>query len=288
MKILMLFLRWPGGVGEVIRNISKEFKKIGHEIDVISREDDLKIKSLIPSIFPIRKKIRNLMKEKKYDIIYTNDWSMAFPLLFPKKMFQKKHLCIFYGNQMGFTKIFQETIGKIMGDHLIVVGNLNKKKFPKSHVIRNAVNMEKFKPLNKKRKYLGWNEKKTESLTRKDVLNIGKKIHLPVLIAKNIPPEKMNEFYNKCKVFLSLPPKASAGALSWMEAMSAGVPKIVGNKESESYLFPIDKIESPSNIENSILNAKEKDYRTWLTKNDFSWKTHVNKLEKVFKNNGRV
>jgi hypothetical protein len=103
-----------------------------------------------------------------------------------------------------------------------------------------------------------------------------------MLIAKNIPAEKMNEFYNKCKVFISLPPRASAGALSWMEAMAAGVPKIIGNKESESYLFPIERVDDKRDIAKSIIDAKEKDYRKWLTKTDFSWRSHVNKLLNVF------
>ena len=141
MKILMIFIRWPGGVGEVIRSISKEFAKLGHEVKVISREDDLGLSSLITSIFPLRKRIKRLIKKGEYDIIYSHDWSTAFPLLFPYRIFKKRHFCIFYGNQLGATKIFQEIIGKIMGNRLIVVGDLNKKKFPKSHIIRNSVNM---------------------------------------------------------------------------------------------------------------------------------------------------
>lgn len=278
----MIFIRWPGGVGEVIRNISKEFKKLGHEIHVISREEDLKKYSLISSILQIRKIVKRLVKEKKYDIVYTHDWSTAFPLIFPIPIYRKKHFCIFYGNQLKSTRIFQEIMGKIMGKHLIVVGDLNKKKFSKSHLVRNAVNMEKFKPLKKKRAYLGWTEKSTESITRKRFIEIGKRVNLPILIAKDIPPEKMNEFYNELKIFLSLPPRASAGALSWMEAMAAGVPKIIGNNESEGYRYPIDKIENYNNIENAIINSKKRDYRKWLEKNNFTWKNHVDKLIKVF------
>ena len=278
----MIFIRWPGGVGEVIRSISKEFAKLGHEIYVISREEDLKKYSLIGSIFPIRRLVKQLIKEKECDVVYTHDWSTAFTLLFPYGIFKKKHFCIFYGNQLGATKIFQEIIGKIMGNRLIVVGDLNKKKFPKSHLIRNAVNMEKFKPLKKKRKYLGWTEKSTESITRERFIEIGKRVNLPILIAKDIPPEKMNEFYNKLKVFLSLPPRASAGALSWMEAMAGGVPKIMGNNESEGYLYPIDKIENYKDIGTAIINSKKRDYRKWLKEHDFNWKTHVSKLIKVF------
>jgi glycosyltransferase involved in cell wall biosynthesis len=283
MKILMVFIRWPGGVGEVIRNISSELKKLGHEVDVISREEDLKKYSLISSFFPIRETVKKLTKEKRYDIIYTHDWSCAFPLLFPYPLLKKRHFCIFYGNQLKFSRIFQVIVGKIMGKHLIVVGDLNKKKFPNATLIRNAVNMKKFRPLGKKRIYLGWPEKVTESISREKVMDIGEKIKIPILIAKDIPHEKMNDFYNKCEIFLSLPPRNSAGALSWMEAMAAGVPKIIGNNESESYLFPIDKIKKQENIVDTILKAKKRDYRKWLTKSDFGWDTHTKKLLKLFR-----
>jgi glycosyltransferase involved in cell wall biosynthesis len=285
MKILMIFLRWPGGVGEVIRNIKNEFEKQGHEVEVISREEDLKKYSLISSLFPLRKKVNQMMKEKNYDIIYTHDWSSAALLLFPYPIFKRKHFCIFYGNQLRFTKILQDLVGRIMGKHLIVVGDLNKKKHPYSNLVRNGVNIEKFEPMKKKRIYLGWPDKATESITRQEVLDIGKKLKIPVLIAKNIPPEKMNEFYNQCKIFLSLPPRSSAGALSWMEAMAAGVPIIIGNNESESYLFPIEKVNQASEIENTIKNAKEKDYRFWLIEHDFSWKSHAHKLLEIFGKN---
>jgi len=74
----------------------------------------------------------------------------------------------------------------------------------------------------------------------------------------------------------------SVGALSWMEAMAGGVPKIIGNNESEGYLYPIDKIENYKDIEAAIINSKKRDYRKWLEKNGLTWKNHVSKLIKVF------
>jgi len=94
MKILILLKKEAGGVGSVIKYVAKEFRRREHIVDIISREDDMKIFSLIKSIFPIRKKIKNLMKKERYDIIYTQDWSLAFPLLFPTRLFKNKHLKI--------------------------------------------------------------------------------------------------------------------------------------------------------------------------------------------------
>ena len=72
------------------KKILKKFKKAKKRLirikggdHSLSREGDLKIYSLWKSIFPIRKRIKKLMKKENYDIIYTQDWSFAFPLLFP-------------------------------------------------------------------------------------------------------------------------------------------------------------------------------------------------------------
>ena len=175
MKILIVIKKWDGGVGRVIKNISPEFEKLGYEIKILSREDDMKICSFLNSILSLRKKIKKLMKKEKYDIIYTNDWSLAFPLIFPVPIYRKKHFCFFHGHQDGIGIILQYIIGEILGKKLITGDKLNKKIFLKSHLIPNSVNMKQFRPLRKKRKYMGWIDKKTEILMRGDIEELGKK-----------------------------------------------------------------------------------------------------------------
>lgn len=167
MKILIILKKHKGGVGVVIKYISKELRKLGYTVKIISREDDLKVYSLLRSIPILRKKVNELMKNEGYDIIHTHDWSLAFPLIFPYPIYKDKHFCSFYGNQPGITVIMQILIGKMMGDHLIVAGSLNKKRFPKSTLNPNAVYIKDFKPLHKKRRYIGWIDKKTEKIDRK-------------------------------------------------------------------------------------------------------------------------
>ena len=66
MKVLVLVKEMgAGGVETLLKNISKEFEKRGHRIDIISRKDDLGLNSVIESIFPLRKKVREIMKKKK-------------------------------------------------------------------------------------------------------------------------------------------------------------------------------------------------------------------------------
>ena len=144
-----------------------------------------------------------------------------------------------------------------MGKRLLTGDRTNEKRYSKSTLLATAVNMEEFKPLNKKRIYLGWTNKPTENLTKEHVESIGKKLGIPVLIAENIPHEKMNEFYNKCKIYVSLPPKGSGGGVTYMEVMVAGVPRIVGNMHAEGYKFPFDKVENFNSLEEAIKIRKK-------------------------------
>ena len=95
MKILILFKKKAGGVGSVVKEVVGEFERRGHFVQNISREEDMKIFSLIKSILPIRRKIKKMIKKEKFDIIYTQDWSLAFPLLFPRPSHLKDILVYF-------------------------------------------------------------------------------------------------------------------------------------------------------------------------------------------------
>ena len=105
MRILILLKTWPGGVGGGVKNIIEEFRKLDHNVEVIAREEDLKIHSFLKSILKIRKIIRESVEN--YDIIFTQDWSLAFPLIFPFPIYRKKHFCMFHVHQFGFGRILK-------------------------------------------------------------------------------------------------------------------------------------------------------------------------------------
>jgi len=223
MKILIILIKWEGGVGRVVNSIIPLLKKAGHQVEVISREDDLKCYSTKQAFFKLRKEV----SKKDYDILYTQDWSCALPFLF-----KRNHYCCFHGfNPSSFGKIIQKYLGKIIGRKLFVVGDLLHKSFPKSTILYNGVNTKNFYNLGKERKYLGYiNVSNTATPeTKEKVLELQEKSLMNISRANNIPPEKMNEWYNSLKCFVSLPRKNAGFNLCWLEAMAAGVPKIVGN-----------------------------------------------------------
>ena len=286
MKILVLVKERKkkgfGGVETLLKNISKEFEEKGHNVDIISRTDDLKLKNTAQSIFPLRKKVREIMKEKNYDIIYTQDWNMALPLLFPYPIFRKKHFCFFHATQKGRGFFVQFLVGNLMGKRLLTGDRINEKRYSGATLIETAVDMNEFKPLNKKRTYLGWTNKPSENMTKEQIERIGKNLGIPVLIIENIPHEKMNETYNKCKIFVGLPFKEAGGGVTYMEAMAAGIPRIVGNIYSEGYKFPFDKIENFRNLEEAIKNSKKRDYAKWMKDSKITWERHTEKLINIF------
>lgn len=285
MKILVLFKKKAGGVGSVVREIDLEFKKSGHEIRTISREDDLRIFSLTKSISPIRKIIRKLMEQEKFDIIYTQDWSLAFPLLFPYPIYKKKHFNVFYGADTKLSFFIQNIIGKIMGKQLIVCNGELKRRFPHSNLIYNRVNHNFYKPSKKIKKIkdsVGFASWKTDEYhfneIKKTVERIGKKF----IFTDNAPDEKMPDFFRQLESFISLPPKHSGFGLVYLEAMASGVPKIIGNNYGGGKMLPITKVEDYKDIGEAILNAEKKDYRKWILDNNFTWEDAVEKLEKIF------
>lgn len=294
MKILILLQRFRGGVGGGVKNISKELKNLGHEVDIIAREENLCLTSFPKSIIPLRKKVSKLMKEKNYDVIYTQDWSLAFPLIFPYPLFRKKHFCMFHGHQFGFGRILQNIIGKSMGRRLFCMAPSLKERFPNATMNYCGVNLDQFKPLNKKRKYIGWIAKANEIISRKEIEELGKKTNTPFLILGGLSQhtllhEEMNsKFYNKCKVFISLPPEAAGFQASWLEAMAAGVPIVIGNNEGAGEVQPFDKVSEGKERDvqeliKIIKKPKKMDYRKWIIKNGFTWKNHSKRLIEIFK-----
>jgi len=289
MKILIILKRWIGGVGGGVKNISKELRKLGHDVDIIAREEDLGLMNLKGSVLKLRKEIKKRMKEKNYDSIYTQDWSIAFPLIFPYPIFWKKHFCMFHGKPQGKPKKISYIIGKLLGRKMLVMTPELKRMFPKANLNYCGVSLEQFKPLKEKREYFGWIEKGTEIITKEKIEEISKKLKLPLLIAKGFTHEEMNsKFYSKCKIFLSLPPSCAGFQASWLEAMAAGVPIVIGNNNGAGEVQPFDKIplgkENDADfIINCIKNAKKKDYIAWIKEHDFSWNRHAKRLIEIFR-----
>jgi glycosyltransferase involved in cell wall biosynthesis len=302
MKILILIKRWKGGVGRYVSEVQEELKKRGHEVIVVSREDDMKIFSLKGSIFKIRSYIKACMKmeDSKFDIIYTLDWGMAFPLLYPYCIFKKEHFCCFQGNDPNtFGRVLQFIVGNKMKDKLIVVGTTIYDNFKDANLIYSGVNTKEFKPLKKKRTHLGWIDKGTEVLNEEDVKKICKRLKIPLLIARDIPHEKMNDFYNQCKIFISLPPESAGFNLCWVEAMASGVPIVIGNDEGIGSQLPINKVRNDAEFHAGSIDYTNQLYREdvikivkspiiqgdydKLIKENFIWSDHVEKLIGVWK-----
>ena len=305
LKILIILIRFPGGVGTSNKEIAEVLRKKGHKVDFLSREDDLGIYSFKSSIFPIRKRVQELMVKNNYDIIYSQDHSMTLPLLIPYPLYpdQVFHACIGI-KRSGTQKIIQYLVGRVMNKKTIVINDYNHKRFPKSHLVYRGVNLKRFKPLGKKRVCLGWINKFSEQLDSKIYKKIAKEVGLKPIYAggsgkskstdkaygktiihsfDKIPDDKMNEFYNKCKVFVNCPTSDAGFNLSWLEAMSSGVKIIIGNEEGAGKILPIYKVNSPSEIKEIVeTHKKDFDYRKWIIDNDFTWENCVKKLIKIF------
>lgn len=147
MKILVVLRKWEDDSGKIVEDVKKNLERKGHQVETISREDDLKLFSLSGSMGSLKEFIIVKDKKENYDIIYTQDWSIAFPLLFPKKVLKNKHFCFFHEVQEGEnSKVFQKIVGNMMGRKLIVKTEELKKRFPKAILASDGiVEFKKFK-----------------------------------------------------------------------------------------------------------------------------------------------
>ena len=116
-----------------------------------------------------------------------------------------------------------------MGEHLMVVSSNMKKKFKDANLTENGVDPNKFFDMKKTRRYMGWVKRDYDLIKESEVRFLARQRGLKVSIAENIHPDKMNEWYNSLKVFISMPPKKAGFNLCWLEASMAGVPIILGN-----------------------------------------------------------
>ena len=272
MKILLIHKTNVGGVARYVSEVKKVLINLGYDVDEITRNEDFKINSFLKSITLI-KKFRNL--SKKYDLIISNDWSIAFLFLGVKN-----NISVFHGFPTNiFAKIIQNLIIKILGKKSIVVSKYMGKKYKNSKVIEEGVNLDTFKPLKNIRikNLVGVAQPYNLDLIKLVV----KKLGLKLIIAKGIPKEKMNEFYNKLSLFISIPPKTTGFNLVWLEAMASNTPTI-GTNYGVGEELPITKI----NLENErelkkaikIEMKKKNKYRRWLIKNNYTWEKHVKDL----------
>ncbi len=293
IRILIVLVRMKGGVGRYALETKNKLEKQGYYVKILSREDDIKIFSFIKSFLKLRKVVKN----KDYDILFTHDWSIAIPLLG-----FKNHFCTFHGTNHGIAGLLQKIVGKLFGKRLVVVGDNLKKIFPKATLVYEGVDLKQFKP-NKKIKRIkgsvGFSNWTTGIYNYSLIKKAVKKSRGKFIVADGIKKEQMGEFYNKLDCFISLPPSWTGFGLVWLEAMASGVPIIIGNNAGIGAKLPITKVEdfgwkeSLSEkekvriIAKALKNADKKDYRTWLEKNKekFSWERHAEELMKLWREN---
>jgi len=278
MKVLIVIKKWLGGVGRYVKEVEKVLEEQGHEVEVISREDDLELYSLKDSIIPLRKEVQR----KDYDLLFTHDWSIALPFLD-----FNDHITIFHGIQSQPTHYLQRFVGGWMGENLIVVSERVKNIYPEATLAPEGVDLEQFKPLNDggRRKAVGFPSNPEPNYKFFEIKDAVEETDYPMYVVRNLDHEKMNEFYNSVETVVSLPPETAGFNLVWLEAMAAGC-KVVGTRKAGvGGKLPITYVEDYDSISQAIENAEnpDVDYRDWIRRNGYTWSDHVEKLLEKFR-----
>jgi len=139
MKILVVYRTEKDLVGRSVKEMAERLKAKGHSVDMVSRNEDLHFETLSSSMDGLKGFILKINEKEGYDIIYTQDWSIAMPLLIPSKVLFEKHYCLFHDIEPSTqSKIFQRIVGNMLGNKLVVKTKELKEKFPKSHLSENG------------------------------------------------------------------------------------------------------------------------------------------------------
>ncbi len=135
MKILILYRTQKDATGKTIQKLKEDLEKRGNKIELVSRNEDLHLPSLSSSMDGLKEFVIKKDKTENYDIIYTQDWSIAFPLVFPTKVLFDKHYCLFHETEEkggAQSRILRKITGNLLGNHLLVKTHELKGRFSKA------------------------------------------------------------------------------------------------------------------------------------------------------------
>jgi len=283
MRVLMIHKTKKGGVAIHVKNVKRELEKKGIEVVEITRNETLRISSFIKSYHKLKHLYTKWSKE--YDIIHAHDWSIAYPAVRANIPNLVVTLHGFATNPIG--DIFEKIIIKKLKWKVIVVSPAMLKKFPDATYLPNGIDLKNFKKkenISRKRKKAGIAQK----YCALQIMRILKKLNLGFTYVKNIPYEKIPEFYSQIEIFISLPPKTTGFNMVWLEAMACEVPYIIGTNYGIGEILPIYKVNSFMELEILLMKIKNnelpplKGCRKWIIKNKFTWKEHVKRLLKIY------
>jgi glycosyltransferase involved in cell wall biosynthesis len=276
MKILMLYKTKTGGVARYVYEVKKQLIKHGYDVIEITRNEELNKRSFLLSFKVLRE-----IKKIKVDVIHTHDWSITYPVLGYKNL-----VATFHGLPTNpIAKLFQDYSIFRLKEKAIVVSPKMKKAYPMSTLILEGVDLNEFRPKKLDRIFdIGV----CQSYNLNEIKKITEELDMSLYIVRNMSFNHMPNFYNKIKIFISLPPHTTGFNLSWLEAMACETPYIIGNNVGIGEILPIYKIRNFNELRSLLLKIKNgeikplKRQRRWIIKNKLTWEEHVKKLIEVY------
>jgi len=284
---LFVLTKRKGGVWRYVSEISKALKKKGVDVEILSRDEDLKT-----NFFGSFLKLRKAIRRKKYDVLMAEDWSIALPLLGTKNLF-----CTFNALSPNFpANLLQKFVYILLKDKVIVVSEYLKKFFPRAHVVEEGVNLDFFKPkrTNKKARgffLIGFAQNKQNPSYRYNLVKAaiekmkGAKL---VCTGGKLTDEEVVDFYNSLDAFISIPDGRAGFNLCWLEAMACNIPTI-GNNHGIGEKLPIIKVPEPPTEEDIVkaikkaMKIRKVNYREWIKKKGLTWERAAEEMMKVLK-----
>lgn len=278
----MVHKTYKGGVAVVVKETSRELRKLGIKVDEITRNEDLKILSFTKSYF----KLKSLFKKwsQEYDVIHTHDWSITYPAI---KADVKNLVATFHAFPTNYAaKIFQNYCIRNLKSRAIVISPNMKRVYKNSTYIPNGVNLKIFKRKGKLKKGLvGLAQKYCSD----EITKLLRELNLKYIETKGKwKYESLGKFYSMLNVFISIPYKQAGFNLVWIEAMACEVPYVIGTNDGIGEILPIYKVSNFHELKKLLKKIKGgevkplKSQRKWVIKHGFLWLNSAKKIIKIY------
>lgn len=284
MRILMVEKTRVGGVHVHVSSVAKELRKLGHEVNIITRVEDLGFSSFVDSYSAMKKFFAK--KAQQYDIIHAHDWSIVYPAI---RAGVGNLVATFHGLPTTFiAKYFQDTAIRALGSRAVVISPRMLITYPSATYVPNGIDPNIFLP-NRPGKQdevlvLGVAQK----YYRREITRVATDLGFRVHTAEGIPYSRMPEFYNSVDVFVSIPPRTTGFNMVWLEAMACEVPYIIGMNVGIGEILPIYKVNGIKELKTLLTTIKEgnlpplKGSRKWVIENGFTWAEHARQIVRIY------
>lgn len=283
MNILHLHKTRRGGVAIHVSYVKSELEDSSHDVDEISRNEDLDSDSFLRSYHLLQEESKAWSDD--YDVIHAHDWSLAFPLI---RAGVKNLVATFHAFPTNpVARLFQDYAISRLGPRAVVISPKMKLRYQDASYIPNGVDLKLFRRTGES--HDGFRVGVAQGYKKEAIKRACDAAGVEFVSTRGeLDYEDLPDFYSSLDAFVSLPYRQAGFNMVWTEAMACEVPYIVGTGAGIGDVLPIYKLRKSSGPKSLLELFRDgelpplKGSREWLERNEFTWERHVESLLRIY------